>query len=179
MKYLFIFSWLFCAISLHEVANLHDFRALALMHEQVTADTALKILTPTKGEAVRLQSEYKITWESKVNGNVQIDLYKAEKLDRTLEFAALNVVGKSNVYTWNVPTDVPLGEDYQIVIFDIKDKSIEAKSSIFSIQKSKKLPKWAIIAGSLGLVAIVGAVILIFGRPRSNRLPDPPNPDNG
>ena len=179
MKYLFIFSWLFCAISLHEVANLHDLRVVTFMYERTVADTALKILTPTKGEALRLQSEYKITWESKVNGNVQIDLYKAEKLDRTLEFAALNVVGKGNVYTWKIAADIPLGEDYQLVIFDIKDKSIEARSGIFSIQKSKKLPKWAIIAGSLGLVAIVGAVILIFGRPRSNRLPDPPNPDNG
>lgn len=178
MKYIFIFSWLFCAISLHKIANLHDFSTNLRLHEP-RVDSTLTLITPTKGEVLRLKSEYKITWASKINGNVQIDLYKADKLDRTLEFSALTVVGKGNIYTWSITADLPLGEDYQVVIFDIKDKSVTTKSDFFSIQKSKKLSKWVIIAGSLGIVAIVGGLMLLLGRPKSNRLPDPPDPDNG
>ncbi len=176
MKYLFILGWLFCAIGLHKIANFNHLTP-PLSVGKVVADTALRILTPAKGEVLRANNAYKITWESKSSGNLQIDLYKTDKLDRTLEFSALSVVGKGNIYTWNIPADIALGEDYQIVIFDIKNKDITAKSEVFSIQKSKKLPKWVIIAGSVGLVAIIGAVVLILGRPRTRRLPDPPNPD--
>ena len=179
MKYLFLFGWLICAVSLHEVANFSFIRNAPTTAKSSAADSTLKILTPAKGEVLRVSSEYKITWESKVSGNVQIDLYKTDKLDRTLEFAALNVTGVANSYTWQIPADVPLGEDYQIVIFDIKNKDFIAKSEVFPIQKSKKLSKWVIIAGSIGLVAIIGAVVLILGRPKTRRLPDPPNPDEG
>lgn len=181
MKYLFLLGWLICAVSLHEVANFSFIQNTPPTASKIgvsVADSTLKILTPAKGEVLRLSSEYKITWESKVSGNVQIDLYKTDKLDRTLEFAALNVVGATNSYTWKIPADIPLGEDYQIVIYDIKNKEFTAKSEIFPIQKSKKLPKWVIIAGSVGFVAIVGLVIILT-RPKARRLPDPPSPEGG
>lgn len=182
MKYLSIICWLVCAITLHKEANFYFVGNQHFASDRMPnslADTTLKIITPAKSEVLRLSSEYKITWESKVSGNLQIDLYKADKLDRTLEFAAINIVGKENNYTWKIPADIPLGDDYQLVIFDIKNKDFEAKSDIFSIQKSKKLSKWVIIGGSIGLVAIFGAIILIFGRPKTSRLPDPPSPDEG
>lgn len=183
MKHLFIIAWLVCAVGLHEEANFYFIKKNAspvvFKASNSFADTILKVITPAKGEVLRLSAEYKITWESKVSGNLQIDLYKTDKLDRTLEFAALNIVGKENSYTWKIPADIPLGEDYQIVIFDIKNKDFTAKSDIFSIQKSKKLSKWVIIGGSVGLVAIIGALILILGRPKISRLPDPPTPDEG
>jgi hypothetical protein len=176
MKYLFIFGWLFCALALHKVANFNHLTS-SYSSDKIIADTLLNVLAPAKGEGLRASSTYQIKWESKQSGNLQIDLYKADKLDRTLEFSALSVVGKNNIYTWNIPADIVLGEDYQIVVFDLKDKNISAKSEIFSIQKSKKLPKWVIVVGSVGLVAIIGAVVLILGRPKTRRLPDPPNPD--
>ncbi|SFE80222.1 GPI anchored serine-threonine rich family protein [Thermoflexibacter ruber] len=175
--YLFCFTWLILAIHTQDWVSSHPIGMSTPVSFPYEAN--LKILTPTKGEVLRLEQSYKITWEAKTGGNVQIDLYKAEKLERTIEFSALSVAGANNVFTWQIPADIALGDDYQIMIFDVKDKENVAKSEFFSIQKSKKLPKWVIIAGSLGIVAIIGAVVLILGRPKTSRLPDPPNPDEG
>ncbi len=175
--YLFCLTWLILAIHTQDWVSSYPIP----IHSPTSfvSEDKLKVLTPTKGEVLRLEQTYKITWEAKMGGNVQIDLYKAEKLERTIEFSALSVAGTNNIFTWQIPTDIALGDDYQITIFDVKDKENFAKSEFFSIQKSKKLPKWVIIAGSLGVVAIIGAVVLILGRPKTFRLPDPPNPDEG
>jgi hypothetical protein len=176
MKYhLLFFTWLIALVPIQDLANIYSFPLS--MDKNPIVEENIRILMPAKGEVLRAGDSYKITWESKLSGNVQIDLYKTDKFERTIEFAALNVVGNGNIFTWQIPSDITLGDDYQIVIFDTKNKDNTSKSEIFSIQKKKKLSKWLIIGGSLGFVALVGAIVIILGRPRTTRLPDPPNPD--
>ncbi len=83
----------------------------------IDSETFLNVNPLNGGEALEPGETYEITWNDNISGDVVIDLYKGEVLDRTI--ASIKGVANSpelNSYEWTVPEDIVIGDDYKIQV---------------------------------------------------------------
>ena len=73
--------------------------------------------------------DYNILWTANISDNVKIELYQANTLIETLEE---NIENTGN-YAWKIPSSIPVGLDYKIVITSTKNETISVETSTFEI----------------------------------------------
>jgi len=89
----------------------------------------LNIITPTAGDYARGYRMY-IGWQAKgLTGNVKIELLYNAALYYVIEDSVPATVGK---YTWNMSSDIPVGDNYTIKISSLSS-SVAGESEAFSI----------------------------------------------
>ncbi|MBN1309319.1 MAG: hypothetical protein JXA18_15450, partial [Chitinispirillaceae bacterium] len=95
----------------------------------------LMALTPNGGEMLERGRAYTITWFSRQNGNVKIELLKGNTVASTIASSA-----PSGGYEWAIPADLTLGSDYKVKIISIDDASVsDASDDVFSIKEKSVL----------------------------------------
>jgi len=157
------------SITIHR-ENLNQFSPVVIDQGPNVFD--FSFINPSKGVNFRRGKEYRITWKGNPKDiPVGLELYKDKKLIYTI-----NPVIIGSQFTWNIPSDLKLGQDYQIKIVNLKNKENAAYSSNFSIKR--KVPLGLKIAGA----AVVGGAVwyVITQEPfasdnaEENVLPGPP-----
>ena len=152
--------------------------AVQALSAQQTAKP-FEILAPKTKTSWAKNEKVVIRWQAQQNGNVQVDLYKAGQLLQTLEVAALSMAGTDNQLSWVVPPDAAEGTDYQIKLTNANNQLESELSANFGIKHQKKIKKGWLIGGTVGVAALIGAIIMITSRPApEGALPDPPNPND-
>jgi len=94
---------------------------------------SIKVIYPNGGEILKMNTRVDITWQSQgVSGKVVIVLYKKGIKHRVLSPEADN----NGKFTWQIPGDIPEGNDYRIRIRVLDNLAINDFSDRdFSIKK--------------------------------------------
>lgn len=99
------------------------------------ADGALVLSSPNGMEVWAPGQTHAITWEFMNDpGNIKIDLFKGNKVSRTI---IRLTPARTGVYYWNVPSGQTIGDDYKIAISSASNPAInDSSDSYFSINHS-------------------------------------------
>ncbi len=77
----------------------------------------LIVASPDGGEVLYRESNFPVTWQSNIVGNVRIDLHKGGKFLVNLTPNSPN----TGTFTWTVPSTLKAGTDYSIVISSVSN----------------------------------------------------------
>ena len=103
-------------------------------HFSIVADTtptsSITVVSPNGGEIWKRGNAYPITWSytDNIGSSVRIILLRGDNPVMTI--ASNTPIGSdgSGSYTWNIPADKPLGNDYRVSIASSSQATIEDKS---------------------------------------------------
>lgn len=102
---------------------------------------SITVRTPSSSSTWYKGESYSIRWNSEYaeNGNVAISLYKDDTLIEEIDDDVNNNDGYNyygyNSYSWTVPNDLTIGDDYQIKITSNFYDDVEDFSNVFSIDE--------------------------------------------
>jgi len=99
----------------------------------IASAPSITVTSPNGGEQWRMGQTYTITWSSSDIAKPKVDLYKAGKWQTIVTF----FLTPRESYSWTIPTDLPVGNDYKIRVSDYYDSSTYDESdNCFSIASS-------------------------------------------
>lgn len=75
------------------------------------------ILSPNGGEVWNAGGIREIKWSSEISDSLKIELFKGGSFYLTIADSAEN----TGSYLWNIPDDIPLDSDYEVMITSLKD----------------------------------------------------------
>lgn len=103
------------------------------------------VQSPNGGEVFFKDSNYPISWESNIVGNVSIDLYKGGKLERNISPSELN----DGFYSWPVPAKLAAATNYTIRISSLANPvpTFDDSDAFFSVTDSTFPPTNALPYG--------------------------------
>ena len=135
--------------------NVNSFSApgavMALQFGRVLPDNTLIVDRPNGGEIFKHGSNQAVFWSSSSNiqGNVKIELYKADALYVVLSAEEAN----DGNYTWAVSSDLPDGTDYKVKISTLTHApSVEDSSdAVFTIKATPpEITSAKMVTGAIG-----------------------------
>jgi hypothetical protein len=85
--------------------------------------------TPNGGNALRVGSEYDLSWNDNINETVKIELLRNGQIQRILTGSTAS----DGSYLWRIPTQVTSGSDYQIRFTSTNNSSLVSETGRFSI----------------------------------------------
>jgi flagellar hook assembly protein FlgD len=91
----------------------------------IIAPPSIQVNSPVGGEVWQKNKPYNITWQSGVQGNLRIDLFKNNAL---LQNIAPSISATSNVFSWLIPNTIPSGNDYKINITSLATNNVSGQS---------------------------------------------------
>ncbi len=107
----------------------NDFSEYFEIYENTETESII-ITNPTSSSSWKMGTIHSITWTSTGDINrVDIDLYKD---DTFIEFIA-SYTSNDGSYSWNIPTDLEFGSNYQIKIYKYMDEPVKDFSAYFEI----------------------------------------------
>jgi len=80
----------------------------------ITKPDTLTVNSPGNGAELSIGTTSNIRWDSRFDGAVDIDLYKAGAFYQAIEHNIPIARSDDGIYAWAVPADLPEGSDYQI-----------------------------------------------------------------
>jgi hypothetical protein len=114
----------------------------------IVADTtptgSITVVSPNGGESWLRGNAYPITWTYTGNPGsmVSIVLYMGENLVYTVTPSTSIGSGGAGSYTWNIPSDKPLGNDYRVSIQSTSQPAIKDLSDDY----------FSVVAGKIGVI---------------------------
>jgi hypothetical protein len=97
---------------------------------QATPQPGVTVLTPNGGENWKQGESKEITWSSTGISFVNIELWIGETIrDRVI----VERTSCDGSYIWNIPVDLPLRNDYKILIQDYSSANYDFSNNVFSI----------------------------------------------
>ena len=141
----------------------------------------LQITSPTSSSSFKPGNSLPIKWNGGMpDSQLQIELMKTNTLNRSIGSTANN-----GMYNWSIPKDVAKGADYQIKMYDVRDRvNTEILSSNFGIKGKGGAGKFLIPLAAVGAGA--GIYMALQGGEDDTPLPivddnvdlpSPPDPD--
>lgn len=107
--------------------------------------SSLKITSPDGGEVLFAGSQDEITWQSNIQGNINLYLYKGTERIKVITKNRMN----EGSYIWKIKK-VPAGQDYRILIESSDDASVfDFSDNTFSIIGGKTR-KYILVTSPLG-----------------------------
>ena len=98
-----------------------------------SGDGEINVNSPTFGDSWIAGSTNNISWGStNVSGNIGIELYKDDIYYNRISNSSAN----DGSYSWNIPIDIPSGDNYQVAVYSLNDLSLGDFSEYFSISSS-------------------------------------------
>lgn len=91
----------------------------------VITPSTIQVNSPTGGESWQKNKNYDITWQSNVQGNLQIDLFRNDTLFRNITPSIVATAGR---FSWLVPSDVPIANNYKVNIRSLAIGSVTGRS---------------------------------------------------
>lgn len=89
----------------------------------------IEITSPTSEEIITPGNDYEVTWNTNMTGNVRVVLFKGGDYVNQIEFPVPN----NGSYTWSVPNDLAVADDYQIRVRSIENDAIDSYSEFFTL----------------------------------------------
>ena len=80
----------------------------------------ITVTKPNGGENWQTGTSHDITWTDNIAAQVKIDLYKGGTFQSTIVASTFS----DGQYSWNIPLDFPLGNDYKIKITSVENSNI-------------------------------------------------------
>lgn len=90
----------------------------------------IRISAPTAEMVWKANNEYEIVWQDNIVEKVSIKLYKNDEYYATLS----NFTSSDGSYMWSIPSTIPPGDDYQLVITSVANEFVYARSPYFAIE---------------------------------------------
>ncbi|GBD86719.1 ser-Thr-rich glycosyl-phosphatidyl-inositol-anchored membrane family protein [bacterium BMS3Abin03] len=82
--------------------------------------TELTVTKPNGGEIWQTGASHDINWTDNISAKVKIELYKGEVFHSIIKSSTFS----DGQYPWNIPQDVPPGNDFKIKITSVDDSSV-------------------------------------------------------
>ena len=93
--------------------------------------TAIALTSQNSKTTLFKNASCPITWTNTISGNVKIELYQNGENKQTI---ASSVAASSGTFTWNIPNNITMGDNYWIKLSSLNDQTIYAyNDSSFSI----------------------------------------------
>ena len=100
----------------------------------LSSEPYIAIIIPNGGESWQLGSSHTISWDSNVNGDVKIELYKASTSYRIIDTNTSN----DGTFNWTIPTNYDVYSSYKIKITSISNSSVNGNSNgYFELRESQ------------------------------------------
>ena len=119
-------------------------------HFSIVADTtptsSITVVSPNGGEIWKRGNAYPITWSYTDNTGSSVRIVLLRGDNPVMTIASNTPIGSdgSGSYTWNIPADKPLGNDYRVSIASSSQATIEDKSDkYFTIASTTSDPTTA------------------------------------
>lgn len=134
----------------------------------------IRILTPNRGDKVKPGKELEIRWDSDVDRDIKIDLYRG-----TSFVSEITSTPNSGSYIWLVPASAVKDSKYNLVFTSPAKRGKQESSGYFTI--SKGVPIWA-VGGGVVVVGVVVAILTMGEDPpdddetTTDEINDPPKP---
>ncbi|MCS7019503.1 MAG: Ser-Thr-rich GPI-anchored membrane family protein [Cytophagales bacterium] len=87
---------------------------------EILGDPVITVQTPNGGETFFRTRNHNIVWTDNIPENVNIDLFRAGNFFR----AIAENVPSSGTFSWTVPADVPLGNNYRVRVRSVLDSML-------------------------------------------------------
>ncbi len=116
--------------------------------------STLAVKWPNGGDALQKNSEYTITWDDNLGGNVKIDLYKTSKLSTNV----VKSTESNGSFKWKVPENIKTGMDYKIRVssidkpwlFDESDNNISVSNPLVNLPYTQNFDSFSTDGFELG-----------------------------
>ncbi len=99
----------------------------------ITETPYITVNSPNTNLGLTTENTYTITWEDNLSENVRIDLYKGGSYSRNIT----TTTASDGNYLWTIPSDLAIGNDYQIRISSTTDATLfDDSDTAFSIDRA-------------------------------------------
>jgi len=95
-----------------------------------TPEFYIHLISPISSNSLKAGEQYEITWEDNISENVKIKLYNTQGNIKMITFETES----DGQFIWDVPLDLPDGNDYEIKIQSRVDADINSWSDVFNIE---------------------------------------------
>ena len=110
----------------------------------IGAPTTIQLSSPNGGEQLSAGSMQTITWDDNLGGNVRLELYRDQGYYATIAQSAPS----TGEYSWQLPSDILAGENYQIritntanpTLYDESDASFQVLEPVAADEERVFLP---------------------------------------
>jgi surfactin synthase thioesterase subunit len=99
-------------------------------NEFTIINNEITVISPNGGESWLTGSTQQITWSDNITGDVKIELYKSESLEREI----IDATPSTGSFDWDVPGSLATGSDYKIKITSVDQPALtDISNSSFTI----------------------------------------------
>lgn len=95
----------------------------------VEPSDTIKVTSPTSSDEWEQGVEKVVTWEDNLDGKVKIELYKGSSLSEEITASTES----DGSFSWTVPADQAIGDNYTVKITSVDESSVTASSDQFSV----------------------------------------------
>lgn len=111
-------------------------------------DHEISLLFPNGGDSLVMGDSCVVVWEDNFNDNISIEFYKG--LDSTaVKVLGYNDLESNGQYSFILPTDLSVGDDYKLKILNVLDSTVSDKSddyfSISSVVVGDVIGRWNVL----------------------------------